>query len=181
MQSARIFCDVYEKNKSKKYNEIITGSNPVLATKIKVMKQFFKQIFNKKIMKDRKVKLVHPKCGEPSSNNPNLGNGKVFTIIAPHNVDKSWLIKSEENVPAGWVYEWEMDTVKIGIKELEEELSETQTKLNTIKSKIDWINETGVTEFLEDEFKVYQTLKLIENGNLSIIEKSKLIVELIKK
>jgi hypothetical protein len=43
------------------------------------------------------------------------------------------------------------------------------------------MKETGSDDFIEDEFKVYQTLKLLDNGKLSMIEKSKLIAELIKK
>jgi hypothetical protein len=43
------------------------------------------------------------------------------------------------------------------------------------------MTETGSDEFSEDEFKVYQTLKLLEDEKLSRLEKSKLIAELIKK
>jgi hypothetical protein len=82
---------------------------------------------------------------------------------------------------SGWVYEWEMEGYKVGIEELEKELSEAQTKLDNIQFKIDWMKETGSDDFIEDEFKVYQTLKLLDNGKLSMIEKSKLIAELIKK
>jgi hypothetical protein len=148
------------------------------------MKQFFKQLFNKKtkIMVGKKVKLVKGTCGKPSSNNFYLGNGAEYTVrVIVSEIDKSWSIVDKCGQPCGWVYEWEMEGYALGIKELEQELSEAQTKLDTIQSKIDWINETGTSEFSEEEFKVYQTLKLLENTKLSMLEKSKLIAELIKK
>ena len=151
------------------------------------MKQFFKQLFNKKtkIMEGKKVKLVKGPSGKPSSINGYLGNGTEYIVTGRYSINKSWNkswnLKDVYGHSAGWAYEWEMEGYKLGIKELEQELSKAQTKLDTIQSKINWINETGSDEYSEDEFKVYQTLKLLENGKLSMLEKSKLIAELIKK
>jgi hypothetical protein len=149
------------------------------------MKQFFKHLFNKKqktkIMIGKKVKLVKGSSA-PSSNNSYLGNGKDYVVtVRYYTHDKSWCIKDMCGKESGWVYEWEMEGYKVGIEELEKELIETKTKLESIQSKINWINETGSTEFSEDEFRVYQTLKLLDDSKLSMIEKSKLIAELIKK
>jgi|688.fasta_scaffold399209_1 hypothetical protein len=148
------------------------------------MKQFFKQLFNKKqktkIMIGKKVKLVKGSSG-PSSSNNNLGNGIEYTLTGRWSIDRAWCIKDKYGNSAGWAYEWEMEGYKVGIEELEKELSEAQTKLDNIQFKIDWMKETGSDDFIEDEFKVYQTLKLLDNGKLSMIEKSKLIAELIKK
>ena len=132
-------------------------------------------------MEGKKVKLVNGPSGKPSSSNGYLGNGIEYIVTNRYTTDKSWLLTDAYGNSGGWAYEWEMDVYKLGIKELEQELSEAQTKLDTIQSKINWINETGSDEYSEDEFKVYQTLKLLENGKLSMIEKSKLIAELIKK
>jgi hypothetical protein len=149
------------------------------------MKQFFKHLFNKKqktkIMIGKKVKLVIGPSGKPSSGNGNLGNEKEYKIISRYTIDKSWLLIDSIGSSSGWAYEWEMEGYKLGIEELEKELSEAQTKLDNIQFKIDWMKETGSDDFIEDEFKVYQTLKLLDNGKLSMIEKSKLIAELIKK
>jgi hypothetical protein len=149
------------------------------------MKQFFKHLFNKKqktkIMIGKKVKLVKGSSA-PSSNNGYLGDGKDYVVTVRYSThDKSWCIKDMCGKESGWVYEWEMEGYKVGIEELEKELSEAQTKLDNIQFKIDWMKETGSDDFIEDEFKVYQTLKLLDNGKLSMIEKSKLIAELIKK
>jgi len=149
------------------------------------MKQFLKQLFNKKqkskTMVGKKVKLVSAPSGKEGSNNGNIGKGREFTVMSPCDKPNSWNIMDQSGIPAGWVYEWEMEGFKLGIKELEKELSEAQTKLNNIQFKIDWMTETGSDEFSEDEFKVYQTLKLLEDEKLSRLEKSKLIAELIKK
>ena len=129
----------------------------------------------------KKVKLVKGSSA-PSSNNSYLGNGKDYVVtVRYYTHDKSWCIKDMCGKESGWVYEWEMEGYKVGIEELEKELSEAQTKLDNIQFKIDWMKETGSDDFIEDEFKVYQTLKLLDNGKLSMIEKSKLIAELIKK
>jgi hypothetical protein len=132
----------------------------------------------------KKVKLVMNPSNKLSSNNNNRGNRQEYTVlseIATTTLEKSWYIKDADGNSAGWVYEWEMEDYKVGMKELEQELSETQTKLDNTLLKIDWMKETGSEEFNEYEFKVYQTLKLLDNSKLSMIEKSKLIAELIKK
>ena len=133
----------------------------------------------------KKVKLVNGPSNKQCSSNGYIGDGKEYTITSPYGHEKpwnkAWILTGPDGMSGGWAYEWEMEGYKVGIEELEKELSETQTKLNNIQFKIDWIKETGSEEFNEDEFKVYQTLKLLENGKLSMLEKSKLIAELIKK
>lgn len=148
------------------------------------MKKFFKQLFNKKtkIMVGKIVKLVMNPSNKESSGNTNRGDGNGYIVSRRYSsTNNSWAIKTLDGRESGWVYEWEMEGYKLGIKVLEQELSETKTKLDTIQSKINWMNETGSDDFSEDEFKVYQTLKLLENSELSLLEKSKLIAELIKK
>jgi hypothetical protein len=146
------------------------------------MKNFLKQLFNKKTksMQGKKVKLVKGTSGKPCSNNCYFGNGKEFIVADRYLYDKSWSLTDPCGSIDGWAYEWEMEGFSVGIEDLKKELSEAQTKLDTIQSKLDWLKETGSKEFSEQEFKVYQTLKLLENGKLSMVEKSKLIAELIK-
>ena len=132
-------------------------------------------------MVGKKVKLVMNPSNKQSSANTNRGDEREYIVNSPYDEDKhQWMIRRVDgSADAGWVYEWEMEGYKIEV--LVQELSETKTKLDTIQSKINFMNETGSDDFSEDEFKVYQTLKLLENGELSLLEKSKLIAELIKK
>ena len=131
-------------------------------------------------MQGKKVKLVKGTSGKPCSNNCHFGNGKEYIVADRYLYDKSWSLTDPCGSIDGWAYEWEMEGFSVGIEDLKKELSEAQTKLETIQSKINWLKETGSKEFSEQEFKVYQTLKLLENGKLSMVEKSKLIAELIK-
>lgn len=49
------------------------------------------------------------------------------------------------------------------------------------QAKIDYIKEIESDEFDEDEFKAYSTLTIIEQGDMSKIEKAKAIAALISK
>lgn len=66
-------------------------------------------------------------------------------------------------------------------EEFEEKLKQLTDEIGIIKTKIEWLDESGNTEYNEDEYKVYQTLKLLEDDKISKIEKSKIIAELIRK
>ena len=66
------------------------------------------------------------------------------------------------------------------LEELDVEKNSLKTKIDLIQTKIDWLIETGNFEFDEEQYKVYTTIKLLEKKDLSILEKSKLIAELIK-
>ncbi len=65
------------------------------------------------------------------------------------------------------------------IESLKKSKKETDAKINNLENKILWMEETGNEFFVENEFKAYQTLKLIDNNELSLVEKSKLIAQLI--
>ena len=49
-----------------------------------------------------------------------------------------------------------------------------------LQSKIDWMDEVGVSEFDEDEYKVWKTLTLLEDGSVSKLIKMREIANLIK-
>jgi len=53
-------------------------------------------------------------------------------------------------------------------------------EINSIKDKIEFITENQCEKFDEEEFKAFQTLKLVDNPKLSRIEKAKLIAKLLK-
>lgn len=149
------------------------------------MIKFFNKLLNKinkkeKIMKGKKVKLVA--SISKKSNNSHIGNGEVYIVGGPcSGQPEGWLVFDSYGMGCGWAYECEMVVYNLGIKELEKELLDAKTNLDSIQSKIDWMKETGSEHFSEDEFKVYQTLKLLDDGKLTMIEKSRLIADLIKK
>ena len=81
---------------------------------------------------------------------------------------------------AGWVYDYEIDGYEQTREDIIKEIVELQSQVDCLNSKLDWMNEVGVYKYDEDEFKVYETLKTLENGELGIKEKTKLIASLIK-
>lgn len=62
---------------------------------------------------------------------------------------------------------------KIKFKEIEKNIEELQ-------SKIDYLKETGLDKFDEDQYKALKVLELLDKPNLSKLEKSKIIADLIK-
>lgn len=148
--------------------------------------KFLIKLFNKlkpNKMKGKKVKLK--KCtpdGKSSSSNSNMGSCKEFIVVGLYdNKCNAYNINHIDGKNAGWVYDYEMEISVISQEELQKELEEAKEKVTQIQNKIDYLNESGAKEFDEEQFKVYYTLKLLENKDLSRIEKSKLIADLIKK
>lgn len=64
-------------------------------------------------------------------------------------------------------------------KEREEKIKEYDSKINDCILRINYIKETKSKTFDEQEFKAYSTLTLVENDNLTKLEKAKLIAALI--
>jgi hypothetical protein len=60
-----------------------------------------------------------------------------------------------------------------------EKIEATKVFINETQSKIDYMKETGSETFNENEFKAYHTLTIIEQSDMSKIEKAKAIAALI--
>jgi len=161
----------------------------MMNNKLKNMKRLFGflKFKNKKnkVMVGKKVKLVRT-AGEctPSSNNKYIGSCMEFTIDGPiagnYIHGPAWTIKDIHGANYGWAYEWEMEEIRSSKESLELNLNKLKTELEEVQRKIDFLNETGSETFDSDEYKVYSTLKLLDNDKLSTIEKSKVIAGLIK-
>jgi hypothetical protein len=65
------------------------------------------------------------------------------------------------------------------IEKAKEKIQATNMFISETESKIKFIDETGVEDFDENEFKAYHTLLIIDKSNMSIIEKAKAIAKLI--
>jgi hypothetical protein len=70
------------------------------------------------------------------------------------------------------------------IKDLEKEkksiVKKFDEQVKECKSKLRFLKENKLEIFDEDEFKSFQALELLENGDLTIMEKSKILAQLIK-
>ncbi len=124
-----------------------------------------------------KLKKCTP-SGKPSSCNTHMGKDEEFIITSTYECNK-YNITSVCGRGCGWVYDYEIDK-PITLEELDAEKNSLKTKIDLVQTKIDWLSETGNSEFDEEQYKVYTTLKLLEKKDLSTLEKSKLIAELIK-
>lgn len=74
----------------------------------------------------------------------------------------------------------DLELMSCNLGQLHIESEERETELQLIKDKISYLEETGNDEVDEDEFKSYQVLKLVEDGDLPIGEKAKRIAAVFK-
>lgn len=67
------------------------------------------------------------------------------------------------------------------IEQAKEKIEKTQAFIAETQAKISFLQEIGSDTFDENEFKAFHTLTIIEQGNMSKIEKAKAIAALISK
>ena len=72
-----------------------------------------------------------------------------------------------------------IDILQSQIERAEEKILRTQEFINETREKITFMKEIGTEIFDPNVFKAYQTLNIIENGNLSKLEKANAIASLI--
>lgn len=147
------------------------------------VKLIIRRIKTKNKMIGKEVKLI--KCapsGKPTSGNSYIGTDNKFVITSSSasGAFKTYNISLLGScVTAGWVYEYEIQGA-INVSSINEEIKELEEKISCLKAKVEWMNEVGAEEYDEDEFKVYETLKTLQNDELSLKDKTKLIASLIK-
>lgn len=71
-----------------------------------------------------------------------------------------------------------IDEINEELELAEKNLNEAKNSVENIKNKINYLTETGNKEFDENEFRAYNTIKTLENSNLSTVEKAKQISSL---
>lgn len=74
-----------------------------------------------------------------------------------------------------------IEQISDAIKALDTEIEANKKEQEVLRSKIKFMQENKLDVYDEDTFKVYHTLKLLDNDKLSKIEKSNLISQLIKQ
>jgi hypothetical protein len=131
----------------------------------------------------KRVKLVKTAVkGKPFSGNNNLGSCVTFKITSQYNPGDGytgWNISATTGENKGWIYDYEIEGT-ITKEDIKKEIESLECQLNDERLKLSWMEEVGVEEYDEDQIKVYKTLKLLEDDKVSLVEKSKLIAELIK-
>ena len=134
------------------------------------------------IKKGDKVKLRFAPKGKPTSSNSNISMGGQYIVGDPYNASnsyKAYYITWVTGGAAGWVYEHEIAGPETK-EDIAKQIDKLQSEIDCLKSKLEWMNDVGVDEYDEDEFKVYETLKTLQDNDLDLKAKTKLIASLIK-
>ena len=71
------------------------------------------------------------------------------------------------------------EKIEARIESIRKEIVEKSTLISELQDKIKYMDEVGSDIFDENEFKAYQTLTIIEKGNLSKIDKARAIAQLL--
>jgi hypothetical protein len=121
-----------------------------------------------------KVKVVGVSSGH------SIPVGTVGTISHTTNNNRYWYLTgytSYLNLTDFTVVE----PVKVSREQLESRLSDAQEEVNTIKSQINYMEETESKFFCNDEWRIYCALKVFESRELDRVEKAKAIAELVRR
>ena len=70
--------------------------------------------------------------------------------------------------------------VALTIDAFEAQVEDYRKQMEEAQSIVDWMKETGATEYNETEHKVWSVLNAVENESLSKMERVKIIASLIK-
>lgn len=85
-----------------------------------------------------------------------------------------------EGYPGNLLYMSEIEIISFRKEDIIKEITSLEEKISELKSKEQFIIDNNVEEFDETQYKVFKTLETLENKDMSDIEKSKLISDLIK-
>jgi hypothetical protein len=135
----------------------------------------------KKFKVGNKIKVIANKGGH------NYEIGEVYKVVKIYN--DSLTAKSLDGKFVGnSLYGTEIEFVSLTIDELKEDneslkanIAEIQKEIEDNNLKIAWMEENGVSEYDENQFKAFRTLSLLEDETLSKLEKAKLIGELVSQ
>lgn len=98
-------------------------------------------------------------------------------------INPSTGIASRVSIPLQWLDKYKAiskrEQFQEQIEKAKEKIEATKAFIDETESKIKFMDELGVEEFDENEFKAYHTLLLIEKSDMTTIEKAKAIAKLI--
>lgn len=72
----------------------------------------------------------------------------------------------------------DLDHAALTIEQLEKQIVSKESEIAKVKVKIDYLKESGAEKFCIKEFKAYQILKMLQNSDMSMLERAKKIAEL---
>jgi len=105
------------------------------------------------------------------------GGSGIYTVQTPLGA----LIKLYSNQLDKTAGKTSIEKFQVLIDQANEKIEKTKAFITETESKIAFLKETGSDTFDENEFKAFHTLTIIEQGNMSKIEKAKAIAALISK
>ena len=79
-----------------------------------------------------------------------------------------------------WVGRNDIDIIPITTAEIDADIVSLEKEINKLKDQKEYMSINGIDEYDETQFKVFRTLATLDKKDISQLEKSKLIAELIK-
>lgn len=73
------------------------------------------------------------------------------------------------------------EKIEARIESIKAEIAKGNGLIDELNAKLKYMDEVGSDTFDENEFKAYQTLTIIEKGNLSKIDKARAIAQLLNQ
>lgn len=111
--------------------------------------------------------------------NHNQPIGSVFTFkcmnsgyVQVNEVPQSFLLADLNAYPVT------KEGLEKRINNSEKRIADIQSEIESDRAKIAFLAEVGVDTYSENEFKAYQTLKLLEQADMSTIQRAKAIASL---
>lgn len=117
----------------------------------------------------RKVRLIQPVHG--------LKKGDILTISHVNMGSPNYIYTIEK--PNVIFYEANLEIGSYNKEEISKDILELEKNINLLKNKLSYLEEIGSEEYDENEFKVYQTLKVLDKPDTSNVDKAKAIAKLI--
>jgi hypothetical protein len=84
-----------------------------------------------------------------------------------------------EELPNVYFLPADLEAFACTVESLEKQIGEMECEIAGLRSKINYLKETGESTFCPKQFKAYQTLKLLaDDSNMTLLEKAKKVAEL---
>lgn len=118
-----------------------------------------------------------------NSNSHNYTVGKKYRIVEVE-PKGSYTVYMAEDLKTGQVgnnlRSTDTELVGLTIDSFEQQVEDYRKQMEEAQSIVDWMKETGSTEYNETEHRVWYVLNAVENDTLSKMEKVKIIASLVK-